>query len=161
METEDKAKLKQSFQMNKNYYNLIKFLSNEEKGLWIDAIFKHEIYKQKTDFKDNKLLMSAYEFAIGDLTNNDRKYNEACIKKSNAKKSNWNSTKEKPKKTTTPTKNNEETEEQERINREVEDYEREQKEEREKEREERERETKKEKEEREKALAEFLKRASK
>ena len=95
METEDKAKLKQSFQMNKNYYNLIKFLSNEEKGLWIDAVFKHEIYKQKTDFKDNKLLMSAYEFAISDLTNNDRKYNEACIKKSNAKKSNWNKEKQK------------------------------------------------------------------
>lgn len=108
METEDKAKLKQSFQMNKNYYNLIKFLSNEEKGLWIDAIFKHEINKTKTDFKDNKLLMSAYEFAIGDLINNDRKYNDACIKKSNAKKSNWNKEKQK---NTPPSENTEEKEE--------------------------------------------------
>ena len=120
METEDKAKLKQSFQMNKNYYNLIKFLSNEEKGLWIDAIFKHEIYKQKTDFKDNKLLMSAYEFAIGDLTNNDRKYNEACIKKSNAKKSNWNNSKEK-KEIKKPEKIETEKEKNDRLIKEAED----------------------------------------
>lgn len=120
METEDKAKLKQSFQMNKNYYNLIKFLSNEEKGLWIDAIFKHEIYKQKTDFKDNKLLMSSYEFAISDLTNNDRKYNEACIKKSNAKKSNWNNSKEK-KEIKKPEKIETEKEKNDRLIKEAED----------------------------------------
>lgn len=120
MEIEDKAKLKQSFQMNKNYYNIIKFLSNEEKGLWIDAIFKHEIYKQKTDFKDNKLLMSAYEFAIGDLTNNDRKYNEACIKKSNAKKSNWNNSKEK-KEIKKPEKIETEKEKNDRLIKEAED----------------------------------------
>lgn len=120
METEDKAKLKQSFQMNKNYYNLIKFLSNEEKGLWIEAIFKHEIYKQKTDFKDNKLLMSAYEFAIGDLTNNDRKYNEACIKKSNAKKSNWNKEKQKTE-TKKPEKVETEKEKNDRLTKEAEE----------------------------------------
>lgn len=156
METEDKAKLKQSFQMNKNYYNLIKFLSNEEKGLWIDAIFKHEINKTKTDFKDNKLLMSAYEFAIGDLINNDRKYNDACIKKSNAKKSNWNNTKEKPK---TEIKKNEKIidHDAERIQKEVEDYEREQREEREREK----REIEIQEQKRKKEMAEFLKRVSK
>lgn len=86
---EDKAKIKQTFQMNKSYYSLIKHLSTQEKGKWIDAIFKHEIDGTKFSFGENKILQLAYDFVINELCENNKKYNIACEKKSKAKKKNW------------------------------------------------------------------------
>ena len=104
---EDKAKIKQSFQINKSYYSLIKHLNTEEKGIWIDAIFKHEVDGTKFSFGENKILQLAYDFVINELCENNKKYNIACEKKSKAKKKEWNN---KTKKENTPQKEDKEEE---------------------------------------------------
>lgn len=139
------------------------------------TLIRHDVFELLKDLSDNEFLSIMKQFI------NKRLDDEYKIEKPymfltymlNSSKSLDNAYEEKKKRTAEYYKNKKEKKEeikkpekiidheQERINREVENYEREQKEEREKERQEREKETKKEKEEREKALAEFLKRASK
>jgi len=104
---EDKAKQKEGFFLKKNYYSLIKFLSNEEKGLLFEAIFLHEIEDKKYNLSNTPILIPLYEFITNELKNNNVKYNLACEKKSISAKKNWTN---KTKKETVPQK--EETKEE-------------------------------------------------
>jgi len=107
---EDKAKQKEGFFLKKNYYSLIKFLSNEEKGLLFEAIFLHEIEDKKHDLSNTPILIPLYEFITNELKNNNVKYNLACEKKSISAKKNWTN---KTKKETVPKK--EETKEEDKL----------------------------------------------
>jgi len=107
---EDKAKQKEGFFLKKNYYSLIKFLSNEEKGLLFEAIFLHEIEDKKYNLSNTPILIPLYEFITNELKNNNVKYNLACEKKSISAKKNWTN---KTKKETVPKK--EETKEEDKL----------------------------------------------
>ena len=85
---DDKSLAKSHFYMDKKLYPMFKKMTNEQKGILIDAIYEYEVNREIVTIKDD-LVSFAFDFIIGGLKQNNKKYNEACQRKEEAIKKRW------------------------------------------------------------------------
>lgn len=85
---DDKSLTKSHFYMDKKLYPMFKKMTNEQKGILIDAIYEYEVNREIVIISDN-LVSFAFDFIMGGLKQNNKKYNEACQRKEEAIKKRW------------------------------------------------------------------------
>lgn len=88
---------KKSFLLYHEYYIHFKYLTIEQKGTLLDAIFEYEINKKETQLEP--IVEMAFSFVKADLDINMRKYEETCKRnRDNGSKGGRPSNKQEPKK---------------------------------------------------------------
>jgi len=85
---EDKSLSKSHFYMDKKLYPMFKKMTNEQKGILIDAIYEYEVNRIIIEISDT-LVSFAFDFIMENLKQNNKKYNEACQRKEDAIKKRW------------------------------------------------------------------------
>ena len=85
---DDKSLTKSHFYMDKKLYPMFKKMTNEQKGILIDAIYEYEVNREIVTISDD-LVSFAFDFIMGGLKQNNKKYNEACQRKEEAIKKRW------------------------------------------------------------------------
>ena len=85
---DDKSLTKSHFYMDKKLYPMFKKMTNEQKGILIDAIYEYEVNREVLIITDD-LVSFAFDFIMGGLKQNNKKYNEACQRKEEAIKKRW------------------------------------------------------------------------
>ena len=85
---DDKSLTKSHFYMDKKLYPMFKKMTNEQKGILIDAIYEYEVNREVLIINDD-LVSFAFDFIMGGLKQNNKKYNEACQRKEEAIKKRW------------------------------------------------------------------------
>lgn len=85
---EDKSLSKSHFYMDKKLYPMFKKMTNEQKGILIDAIYEYEVNRDVIIIRD-ALVSFAFDFIMESLKQNNKKYNEACQRKEEAVKKRW------------------------------------------------------------------------
>ena len=85
---DDKSLTKSHFYMDKKLYPMFKKMTNEQKGILIDAIYEYEVNREVLIINDD-LVSFAFDFIMGGLKQNNQKYNEACQRKEEAIKKRW------------------------------------------------------------------------
>lgn len=85
---EDKSLSKSHFYMDKKLYPMFKKMTNEQKGILIDAIYEYEVNRDIIIIRD-ALVSFAFDFIMESLKQNNKKYNEACQRKEEAVKKRW------------------------------------------------------------------------
>lgn len=85
---DDKSLTKSHFYMDKKLYPMFKKMTNEQKGILIDAIYEYEVNREVVIITDD-LVSFAFDFIMGGLKQNNKKYNEACQRKEEAIKKRW------------------------------------------------------------------------
>ena len=71
---DDKSLTKSHFYMDKKLYPIFKKMTNEQKGILIDAIYEYEVNREIVKISDD-LVSFAFDFIMGGLKQNNKKYN--------------------------------------------------------------------------------------